>query len=186
MNVLIACEFSGRVRDAFIRKGHDAVSCDFKPSELPGRHIQGDVKPLLNGKLFDLMIGFPPCTFLCFAGIRWNVGNEWRQDQTERALKFFIDLFECDIKKIALENPVGIIPRRYKKWDQIIHPWQFGHNEEKKTCLWLKNLPKLEPTKIVTENIKQSAFKHPGGPNRSDDRSRTFLGIAEAMAEQWG
>lgn len=187
MKLLVACEESGRVRDAFAALGHDAWSCDVLPSATPGKHIQGNVlQHIHDGYGWDMLIGFPPCTYLCFAGIRWNVGNEKRQAKSEQALMFFCALLDSPaIARAVCENPVGIITRRVRKWDQMIHPWQFGHGEEKKTCLWLRNTPPLTPTKIV-EGREQRAFRMWPGPNRARDRARTYPGIAKAMAEQWG
>lgn len=187
MRVLVACEFSGRVRDAFIRKGHDAISCDLLPGEgeFASAHYQGNVLEILKQN-WDLMIAHPPCTYLSFAGIRWNTGNEERQNQTLEAIGFFNELLNADIPRICIENPVGVIPRRTGiKWDQMIHPWQFGHGEQKKTCLWLKNLPHLNPTNIVPGR-EQRIFKMSPSADRGKKRSITFEGIANAMAEQWG
>lgn len=195
MRVLIACEFSGVVREAFKARGHDAWSCDVLPTEIPGNHFQDDIFHVLHGSKgwnWDLLIAFPPCTYLCFAGIRWNINNPEREHKTEMAVKFFTSLYHSNIDKIAIENPVGVIPKRTGiKWTQMIHPWQFGHEEEKKTCIWLKGLPPLVPTDIkeVREQkiFRRSALRGPGSSKtRSQDRSRTFEGIAKAMAEQWG
>ena len=182
MRVLVACEFSGIVRDAFINKGHDAVSCDLLPTEKPGPHIQGDVFDVIRGGQWDMMIAHPPCTHLAVSGARW-----FKDKQTEQAeaIEFFMKLINADIPMIAVENPVGIMSTRYRKPDQIIQPWQFGHGETKATCLWLKNLPKLTPTNIVDGRVNR-IHREPPGPERWKNRSRTFQGIAEAMAEQWG
>lgn len=182
MKVLIACEFSGRVRDAFRANGHDAWSCDLLPCESdPQWHLQGDViEHLRDG--WDLMIAHPPCTHLAVSGARWF--KEKRTEQ-EDALRFVQTLMDAPIPRIAIENPVSIISSRIRKPNQIIQPWQFGHGETKATCLWLKNLPLLTPTNIV-DGRNHSAWKEPPGPDRWKNRSRTFLGIAEAMAEQWG
>lgn len=187
MRVLIACEFSGEVRDAFISKGHEAWSCDLLPSDKPGPHIQDDVLKYINPiYAWDMLIGFPPCTFVCFAGIRWNVGNQERQGESDKAIEFFKRLYNSKIAKICIENPVGIIPRKTGiKWTQMIHPWQFGHGEQKKTCLWLRGLPPLQPTNIV-EGREQRMFKMGPSVTRSSERSKTFPGIAQAMAQQWG
>lgn len=184
MRVLVACEFSGVVREAFRKRGHDAWSCDLLPTELPGNHIQEDVHEVLD-RNWDLMIAHPPCTYIAFSGIRWNAGNPQRQHEQDAALGFVLRLMIAPIEKIAIENPVGVITRHIRKWDQMIHPWQFGHGETKATCLWLKNLSPLEPTEIVKG--RQSKV-HRMSPNkhRSRERSRTFQGIADAMAEQWG
>lgn len=183
--ILLGCEFSGRVRDAFIAKGHDAVSCDLRPTEAPGPHIQDDILNHLDDG-WDMLIGFPECTFLCFAGIRWNAGNPKREAATVKAVEFFLRLWNAPIPRICLENPVGVIPRRTGiKWAQMVHPWQFGHEEEKKTCLWLKNLPPLEPTKIM-EKRESLMWKMSPCPDRGKKRSVTYKGIADAMAAQWG
>ena len=183
MNVLIACEYSGVVRDAFARRGHDAWSCDYLPSEsqLSLYHFQGDVCELLN-RPWDLMIAHPPCTHLAVSGARWFKDRPYEQ---EYALKFVRILMDCDIPRICIENPISVISSKVRKPDQIIQPWQFGHGETKATCLWLKNLPKLTPTNIV-EGRDQRVWKMPPGPNRWKERSRSFQGIADAMAEQWG
>ena len=183
MNVLIACEFSGIVRDAFTKKGHNAISCDLLPSESSGCHYTGDALELAHLIPFDLMVAHPPCTHLAVSGARWF--KEKRVEQAAAVL-FFIALAAVPIPKIAIENPVCIMSTRLGKPDQIIEPWQFGHGEKKRTCLWLKNLPLLEPTKIVAGRYPR-VHRHVGpGPNRMKDRSRTYTGIAEAMADQWG
>ena len=185
MRVLVACEFSGIVREAFKAKGHDAWSCDLLPTEIPGQHIQGDVLEILDNG-WDLMIAHPPCTRLTNSGVRWlDERDLW--DDMQRDAHFFLTLLSVNIPKIAVENP---IPHKYArdvigKYDQIIQPWQFGHPETKATCLWLKNLPKLQPTNIV-EGREQRIWKASPGPDRWKERSRTFPGIAAAMAEQWG
>ena len=181
MRVLVACEFSGIVRDAFLEQGHDAWSCDIEPSERPGPHIQGDVLSRLNMN-WGIMIAHPPCQYLAVSGARWF--KDRKKEQFE-ALCFVKALMDAPIPKIALENPVSVISSYIRKPDQIIQPWQFGHGETKKTCLWLKGLPKLEPTDIVAGRAPNVHHMSPG-PNRSKDRSRTFEGIAKAMAEQWG
>ena len=184
MRVLVACEFSGTVRDSFAARGHDAWSCDLLPSETPGQHHQGDVLAFLRQthRRFDLLIAHPPCTHLAVSGARWF--KDKQQEQAE-ALRFVRELLGCYVERIALENPVSIISSRIRKPDQVIQPWQFGHGEVKATCLWLKNLPKLAPTNIA-EGREARVHKMPPGPNRWKERSRTFKGIAEAMAEQWG
>ena len=181
MKILVACEFSGAVRDAFAARGHDAWSCDLLPSETPGNHIQGDVLEILSDG-WDLMIAHPPCTHLAVSGARWFV--EKRTEQAE-ALEFVRSLMAAPIAKIAIENPISIISSRIRKPDQIIQPWQFGHGETKATCLWLKGLPLLQPTNIVDGRLAR-VHKMPPGPDRWRERSRTFAGIAAAMAEQWG
>ncbi len=181
MRVLVACEFSGIVRDAFIRKGHAAWSCDLLPTERPGPHIQGDVLGIL-GDGWDLMIAHPPCTHLAVSGARWF---KEKRDEQEAALEFVWYLLNAPIPRIALENPISVISSRIRKPDQIIQPWMFGHPETKATCLWLKNLPKLVPTNIV-EGRDNRVHREPPGPDRWKNRSRTMQGIADAMAEQWG
>ena len=224
MKVLVACEFSGIVRDAFLARGHDAISCDLLPSERPGPHIQGDVVEILEDG-WDMLIAFPPCTYLSSSGLHWNKRIPGREEQTHEAMLFVFNLLgegfiSHDIPRIALENPVGRISSAYRRPDQIIQPWQFGHPESKSTCLWLKGLPSLVPTNAVDPpewrccgvrfpfalgkrgcpncNGARSAKpcwanQTPNGQNRlgpSDhraaDRARTYQGIAEAMAEQWG
>ena len=182
MKVLVACEFSARVRDEFSANGHDAWSCDFLPSEGdPAKHIRDDVLEHL-GDGWDLMIAHPPCTHLAVSGARW-----WKDKEVEQkeAVEFFMAMIEAPIPRIAVENPIGHMSTAYRKPDQIIQPWQFGHGETKATCLWLKNLPKLQPTNIV-EGREGKVWKMPPGPNRWMNRSRTYQGIADAMAEQWG
>ena len=195
MRVLVACEFSGIVRDAFAAKGHDAWSCDLLPSETPGQHIQGDIREYPLGTFginaFDLMIAHPPCTYLAVSGARWFKD---RRPEQEAALSFVRWLMTCTVPKIALENPVSIISTRIRKPDQIIQPWMFGHPESKTTCLWLKNLPKLVPTNVLSlpasgrwENQTPSGQNKIGpSPDRWKIRSRTLQGIADAMADQWG
>jgi hypothetical protein len=181
MNVLVACEFSGIVRDAFIRAGHDAMSCDLLPSERPGPHYQGDVLDVLYDG-WDMMIAHPPCTHLAVSGARWFA--EKRREQ-EQALAFVVTLLAAPIERIALENPVSVISSRIRKPEQIIQPWQFGHGETKATCLWLKGLPPLVPTEIV-DGREARVHRMAPGPDRWRERSRTFAGIAQAMADQWG
>ena len=183
MRVLVACEYSGRVRDAFIKRGHDAMSCDILPTDAPGPHYQGDVRDIL-GDGWDLMIAHPPCTHLAVSGARHFAAKKASGVQDE-ALDFVRLLFDAPIQRIALENPVSIISSRIRKPDQIIQPWQFGHGETKATCLWLKNLPLLRPTNIV-DGRDDRIHKMPPSPNRWKERSRTYQGIADAMAEQWG
>lgn len=190
LKVLIACEFSGVVRDAFIRAGHDAVSCDILPTESAGPHIQGDVMDVLNDG-WDMLIGFPPCTDIAVSGAAWFA--EKRADgRQQAALEFVRKLMLAPIAKIAIENPVGVISTQIRKPDQIIHPWQFGHMEQKKTCLWLKGLPPLKATSNVYEammqlprNVRERLHYLPPSPDRAKERSRTFPGIAAAMANQW-
>lgn len=181
MRVLVACEFSGIVRDAFAARGHDAWSCDLLESERPGQHVRGDVLGVL-GDGWDLMIAHPPCTHLAVSGARWFKDKKREQ---EEALEFVRALLQAPVPRIALENPVSVISSRIRRPDQVIQPWQFGHGETKATCLWLKGLLRLEPTRVV---VGRQAVVHrmPPGPDRWKNRSRTYPGIAEAMAEQWG
>lgn len=181
MRILIACEFSGVVRDAFLTLGHDAMSCDVLPTEAEGPHYQGDVRDVLRDG-WDLMIAHPPCTHLAVSGSRWF--KDKAREQAE-ALDFVQTLMDAPIAKIAIENPISVISSRIRKPDQIIQPWQFGHGETKATCLWLKGLPKLTPTNIV-DGREARVHRMPPGPNRWKDRSRTYQGIADAMAKQWG
>jgi site-specific DNA-cytosine methylase len=190
MKVLIACEYSGTVRDAFIAQGHDAISCDLLPTDAPGPHYQGDVRDIL-GDGFDLMVAHPPCTHLAVSGARWFKD---KQEEQAEALDFVRLLLDAPIDKIALENPISIISSRIRKPNQIIQPWQFGHPESKSTCLWLKSLPALVPTNILP--LPESGRwnnQTPSGQNKlgpSEDRwklrSATYKSIAQAMAEQWG
>jgi hypothetical protein len=182
VKVLIACEYSGIIRDAFLAKGHDAMSCDLLPSERPGPHHQGDVGEIL-GLGWDLVIAHPPCDHLCVSGARWFA--EKRKDGRQQAGIDFFMMFarlEC---RWAIENPVGIMSTLYRKPDQIIQPWQFGHGETKATCLWLRGLPFLVPTDVV-DGRSHRIHEMPPGPDRWKERSRTYRGIAAAMAEQWG
>ena len=183
MKVLIACEFSGIVRDAFKDRGHDAWSCDLLPTEKPGQHLQEDIGfTLQRQEHWDLMVAHPPCTYLAVSGARWF---KQRQKEQAEAIKFFMQLINAPIPKIAVENPIGIMSTRYRKPDQIIQPWQFGAGETKATCLWLKNLPLLQPTRIV-DGRKGRVWREPPSKDRWKNRSRTYRGIAEAMAKQWG
>lgn len=181
MHVLVACEFSGTVRDAFRKRGHYAVSCDLLPSDTLGHHYIGNVLNILDYG-WDLMIAHPPCTHLAVSGARWFKD---KQEEQEEALEFVRKLMAAPIPKICIENPISIISSRIRKPDQIIQPWQFGHGETKKTCLWLKNLPNLVPTNIV-EGREQRIWKLPPTQDRWKLRSKTFQGIADAMAQQWG
>jgi len=180
MRVLVACEYSGVVRDAFIRKGHYAMSCDLLDSEVTGNHYKGDVRDVINDG-WDLMICHPPCTHLAVSGARWFKDKIKEQQE---ALEFVELLLNAPIEKICLENPISIISSRIRKPDQIIQPWQYGHGETKATCLWLKNLPLLKPTDIV-DGREARVHKMPPGPDRWKERSRTFKGVAQAMADQW-
>jgi hypothetical protein len=196
VRVLVACESSGVVRDAFIAAGHEAMSCDLLPTESPGPHYQGDVLDLLADD-WDLMIAHPPCTYLCSSGLHWNKRVPGRAQLTEEALEFVKRLMYAPIPKIAVENPIGAIGTRIKKATQTIHPWQFGHDASKATCLWLKGLPPLLPTKIVEPRIvdgkkrwgnqtDSGQNKLPPSADRWKIRSRTYEGIGAAMAAQWG
>ena len=203
MRVLVACEFSGIVRDAFAKRGHDAWSCDLLPTERPGNHIQGDVLEILDDG-WDLMIAHPPCTHLAVSGAAWfkEKQADGRQDG---GINFFLKMVNANIKRIATENPVGIMSSKFRKPDQIIHPYYFGDEFSKPTCLWLKNLPRLVHIKtqdmfaesthvgkgefVTTKSGRRGAKWNwwlPPGPERAKIRSRTFPGIAQAMAEQWG
>ena len=181
MRVLVACEYSGTVRDAFIARGHDAMSCDLLPTERPGPHYQGSVYDILC-QGWDLMIAHPPCTHLAVSGARW-----WKDKQGEQAeaLDFVRDLMDAPIPRIAIENPVSKISTAIRKPDQIVQPWQFGHGETKATCLWLEGLPLLVPTQIVGGR-EARIHKMSPSPDRWKERSRTYQGIADAMAAQWG
>lgn len=195
MKVLIGCEYSGTVRDAFRARGHDSMSCDLLPTEKLGPHYQGDVRDVLDFP-WDLAIFHPPCTYLSVSGIHWNNrGRGW--EETEKALHFVRLLMGANIPRIALENPVSIISSKIRKPDQIIQPHQFGHDASKATCLWLKGLPKLQPTEIVPPRIvngkprwgnqtDSGQNKLAPSADRWKERSKTYPGIAEAMADQWG
>ena len=193
MKVLVACEFSGVVRDAFIARGHNAISCDLLATEVPGPHHQGDVSEIL-GDGWDLMVAHPPCTYLAGSGLHWNKRRPERAALTEEALEFVRLLLDAPVPRIALENPVGCISTRIRKPDHIIHPWQFGHDASKATCLWLKGLPLLEATDVLPGGRgARRANQTASGQNKlspSKDRwklrSLTYPGIAEAMASQWG
>lgn len=182
--VLIACEYSATVRDAFRAKGFDAWSCDLLPTEGDPRwHIQGDCLALL-GERWDLLIAHPPCTDLAVSGAR-HFAAKIADGRQQRALDFVRALLDAPIPHMALENPISVISSKIRKPDQIIQPWQFGHGETKATCFWLKNLPKLKPTDIV-EGREPRIHRMPPGPDRWKERSRTFQGVADAMADQWG
>lgn len=196
MKVLVACEFSGIVRNAFVARGHDAWSCDLLPSETEGNHIQGDVLEILD-QGWDLMIGHPPCTHLATSGAAWF---KYKRKEQKLALVFFLSLLQAPIKRICLENPMSVISTRIIKPSQVIQPYWFGDEEQKTTWLWLKNLPPLQSTKMVkpvliaykSKDTKSGYKLYPrwhqvgGGKDRGHNRSRTFRGIAEAMADQWG
>lgn len=192
--LLVACEYSGVVRDAFAALGWDAWSCDLLPTDSESsKHYQGPVEDIL-GEPWDMLIAFPPCTYLCASGMHWTTRGKRDPQLTEDALAFVHLLLDAPIARIALENPVGVISSRIRKPNQIIHPWQFGHNASKKTCLWLKNLPCLIPTNVLS--LPESgvwANQTPSGQNklgpsttRWKERSKTYPGIAAAMAAQWG
>lgn len=183
MRVLVACEYSGLVRDAFLVRGHDALSCDLEPTERPGPHYQGDVRDILD-QGWDMMIAFPPCTYLSYAANHvWNIPG--REEKREEALQFVKFLMDAPIKRIALENPLGYIGKAIRKPDQIIHPYFFGHGYTKRTCLWLKNLPPLMATCIEINHCDfVGTMKHTKG--RPKNRSRTFENVAFEMARQWG
>jgi len=202
MKILVACEFSGTVREAFAARGHDAWSCDLLPTDIPGNHYQGDVKDILK-EGWDMMIAHPPCTYLTVTGNKWFKPEykdrfPTRQQDRENAIKFFMTLVDAPIEKTVIENPIGIMSTTYRKPNQIIHPWQFGHEASKSTCLWIKGLPNLEPTNIVdkgefvtyksgkrmTKWYADAASKPP--KERAKIRNTTFQGIANAMAIQWG
>ena len=183
MKVLIACEYSGIVRDAFIAKGYEAMSCDLLPTEQPGPHYQGDVRDVLDYP-WDLMIAHPPCTHLSVSGAK-HFEEKKIDGRQQSAVSFFMMLAKTDIPMVAIENPICIMSRLYRKPDQIIQPWQFGHGETKATCLWLKGLPLLNSTNVV-EGREARIHKMPPSIDRWKERSRTFQGIADAMASQWG
>ena len=183
MRVLIACEYSGTVRDAFLALGHDAMSCDLLPTDVPGPHYQGDVFDVV-GDGWDLMIAHPPCTHLAVSGAR-HFAAKRADGRQQEGIDFFMRLAMADIPRIAIENPVCIMSSTWRKPDQIIQPWQFGHGETKATCLWLKNLPKLVPTDIV-EGRDDRIHRLPPSADRWKLRSKTYEGIARAMADQWG
>jgi site-specific DNA-cytosine methylase len=186
VRVLVACEYSGRVRDAFRALGHDAWSCDLLPSETPSlHHYERPIQEVLELKRgWDLLIAHPPCTHLAVSGARYFKKKQADGSQLA-ALGFVRFLMEADVPRICIENPISIISSRIRKPDQIIQPWQFGHGETKATCLWLKNLPPLKPTNVV-EGREQRVWRMPPSPDRWKERSRTYEGIAAAMAAQWG
>jgi hypothetical protein len=184
VRVLVACEFSGVVRRAFRAKGHEAYSCDLLPSEddQTDQHLLGDVLGWIGHERWDLMIAHPPCTHLAVSGARWF---KYKRREQQAALDFVWALWTAPVPRICVENPVSILSSHIGKPTQIIQPWQFGHGETKATCLWLKGLPKLQPTDVV-EGRANRVHREPPGPNRWKNRSRTYEGIAAAMAEQWG
>ena len=183
MRVLVACEYSATVRDAFIRCGHDAMSCDLLPTEVPGPHHQGCVEDVLADG-WDLMVAHPPCTHLAVSGSR-HFAQKIADGSQAAALNFVCLLMNAPIDRWCIENPVSLISSRIRKPDQIIQPWEYGHGETKATCLWLQNLPRLKPTNCV-EGREERVHRMPPGPDRWKERSRTFTGIAQAMADQWG
>ena len=192
MRVLIACEYSGRVRDEFVKLGHDAWSCDILPTETQGNHYEGNVLDIINDG-WDLMIGHPPCTYLSNAGARFLYPkgqlNQERLAKGLEAKQFFMALYNANIPKIAIENPVPSTVYGLPKYTQSIQPYEYGHPFQKRTCLWLKGLPKLVPTKIVVERQSTKVagnWFNKGGKDRQKERARTFEGIAKAMATQWG
>lgn len=200
LRVLVACEYSGRVRDAFLRRGHDAISCDLLDTDVPGPHYVGDIRDIIEDG-WDLMIAHPPCTYLTVAGLHWNKKDPTRNQKTEEALEFVQTLMDAPIEKICIENPVSCISSRIRRPDQIIQPYEFGEDASKRTCLWLKNLPLLtiDPAKRRAGRIVEATGRErwsnqtDSGQNRlgpSDtrwkERSLTYIGIAEAFAEQWG
>lgn len=196
LRVLVACEYSGTVRDAFIREGHDAMSCDLLDTDSPGPHYKGNVCDVLN-EGWDLMVAHPPCTFLSVSGMHWTTSGLRDPKLTEEALDFVRLLLEAPIAKIAIENPVSVISSRVRKPDQIVNPYEFGHDAAKKTCLWLKNLPVLVPTKFIEPRVVNGKNRWGNqtdsgqnslapSPDRWKVRSTTYQGIAEAMSNQWG
>jgi hypothetical protein len=182
VRVLVACEFSGVVREAFRERGHDAWSCDLLPTEQGDHHFTADVRDVLSCYSWELVVAHPPCTHLAVSGARWFKDKKAEQ---ELALSFVRTLMSNNAPRICIENPISIISSRIRKPDQIIQPWMFGHGEVKATCLWLKNLPQLVPTNIV-EGREARVHRMSPGPDRWKERSRTLPGIAEAMASQWG
>lgn len=187
MKVLVACEFSGRVRDAFARRGHDAWSCDVRPSEAPGNHIQDTIlEHKVVNRGWDLMVAHPDCTFLAVSGARWNHA-EWREEAQLAALHFVKALWRFPVPRVAIENPVGRLSSLWRGPTQTVQPWMFGDNESKATCLWLRGLPPL--ISAITEEpaeVQQSVWRETPGEERKKNRSRTLHGLADAMAEQWG
>lgn len=197
MKVLIACEYSGAVRDAFIAKGHDAVSCDILPTESPGPHHEGSVLDIIDDG-WDLMVAHPPCTYLCVAGLHYSKKDPIRMGKTLEAVEFFKRLYHAPIDKVCIENPVGYLSTVFRKPDQIVDPFNFGVPERKKTCLWLRGLPKLEHTNTVEVKPSKTIIRKSGSKKgqpynyywrqgkTAHDRSRTFQCIADEMAKQWG
>lgn len=196
MRVLVACEFSGTVRDAFIKRGHYAMSCDLEETDIPGPHYKGDVFDIINDG-WDLMIAHPPCTHLAVSGAR-HFAKKIADGRQQQGIEFFMALANCNIPKYAIENPIGIMSSKWRKPDQIVNPWEYGHSVTKATCLWIKNLPLLKPTNIVNKGkvwvaksgkrMSQWCYDTSCLPPRERERERnkTFQGIANAMADQWG
>ena len=196
MRVLVACEFSGVVRDAFIRAGHTALSCDLMPTDRPGPHYQGDVIDIIGGG-WDLMIAHPPCTHLAVSGAR-HFAKKREDGRQQQGIDFFMALARADIPRYAIENPIGIMSSIWRKPDQIIQPWEYGHSVTKSTCLWLRGLPALMPTNIVDKGTiwtaksgkRMSQWYYDSSclppKEREKMRNKTFQGIADAMAQQWG
>jgi hypothetical protein len=195
MKVLIACEYSGIVRDAFIRQGHEAISCDLLPTESKGPHYQGNLLDILNDN-WDMIIAFPPCIYLCSSGLHWNKRVPGREEKTKQAFKFVMKIVNANCERIAIENPIGCISTKWRKPDQIIQPYYFGEDASKATCLWLKNLLPLKSTKYVEPRIvngkkrwsnQTNSGQNKLGPSvdRSKIRSKTYQGIANAMSVQW-
>ena len=193
MKLLVACEYSGTVREAFRALGHDAWSCDLLPTDTPGPHHQGDVVDII-GDGWDLMIAHPPCTYLASSGLHWNKRRPERAAQTEQALAFVMALANAPIARIAIENPIGALSSRWRKPDQIIQPWMFGEDASKATCLWLRGLSVLRPTDVLPGGAKARRSNQTSSgqnklgpsPDRWKIRSKTYQGIADAMANQWG
>lgn len=198
MRVLVACEFSGTVRDAFLAMGHEAMSCDLLPTDKPGPHYVGDVLDVL-GDRWDLMIAHPPCTYLTVSGNKWmkpEFASKFptRAQDRKDAIDFFMALWNADIPRVCIENPIGIMSTEFRKPDQVVQPWMFGHGETKATCFWLRGLPKLIPTHRKDdlfapqepEEREQRLHYLPPSPDRWKERSKTYNGIAQAMANQWG
>lgn len=198
LNILIACEESGAVRDAFIAQGHNAVSCDIQESSSgnDNPHIVGDALAAIRSQKWDVIIAFPPCTYLCSSGLHWNTRRPERAALTEAAFKFFMEIANADCQYIAIENPIGCVSSRWRKPDQIIQPYEFGHDASKRTCLWLKGLPVLERTQYIAPRIVNGKRRWgnqtdsgqnnlPPSTDRAKLRSKTYAGIADAMAQQW-
>lgn len=187
MKILIGCEFSGIVRSEFSKKNHNVWSCDLVPSELPGNHIQGDILEIIENEYWDVVIAFPPCTYRCNSGVQWLSKDPTRITKLHEADEFFLRIYNSGIKKICIENPIPHKYTRVPTYSQLIQPWMFGDLESKATCLWLRGLPLLIPhITVKPHGIRHSIHMMSPGKNRSRERSRTFKGIASAMASQWG